>query len=259
MADAGPVPGRHGRPDWARGADRPLVRLGAGWAALTRAARSCRGARHGGGADCIDDTTGSGPARPGGVGASGDGPSDVRDVPAGLHVRPCPPARSRRRSGDRAGLEAGSRTDRDADRRRGLHDLRGARPPEAGRRLRLHRVFGLPPAVWPPGPTPARCSTPGCAKAIANTARGSCGSSTSSWPASSAGAGDALSCGPTRASTRTGCWTGLSKARIGLQRHRSPSGPVRAASTPSPSGRGSASTTPTARPTSPSASTGDGG
>ena len=40
---------------------------------------------------------------------SGDGPVDAGHVPAGVHVRSCPPTRSRHRQGARAGLVAGCR------------------------------------------------------------------------------------------------------------------------------------------------------
>ncbi len=50
------------------------------------------------------------------------------------------------------------------DDRSGLDDLRGARQAQAGRRLRLHRRCSATTRCWPPGPTPARCCTPGCAR-----------------------------------------------------------------------------------------------
>ena len=83
---------------------------------------------------------------------SGDGPVDVGHVPAGVHVRSCPPARS----GHRRGLErawaagAGPGADRVGDRRR-LDDLRGRRQTEAGCRVRLHQGARLPPAAGHPG------------------------------------------------------------------------------------------------------------
>ena len=43
-------------------------------------------------------------ATAGGARPSGDGPVDAGDVPAGVHVRSCPPTRSRHRPGAGAGL-----------------------------------------------------------------------------------------------------------------------------------------------------------
>ena len=79
-------------------------------------------------------------------------PVDVGDVPAGVHVRSCPPARRGDRRDDPPGVGAGrrSRRRRDDD-RSGLDDLRGGRQAQAGRRLRLHEGARLPPAAGHPG------------------------------------------------------------------------------------------------------------
>ena len=101
----------------------------------------------------------------GGARSSGDGPVDVGDVPARLHVRACPPARSRHRRGARAGLGGRCRSRRRSvgDRRR-LDDLSGRRQTETGCRVRLHPRCSATTRCSPPGPTAVRCCTPGCAK-----------------------------------------------------------------------------------------------
>ena len=60
---------------------------------------------------------------------------------------------------------AGCRPGRAAvgDRHR-LDDLRGRRQRQAGRRRTATRTCSAITRCWPPGPTPVRCCTPGCAK-----------------------------------------------------------------------------------------------
>ena len=99
------------------------------------------------GADCIDDcdVLRAGPDRPG-ARPPGDGAVDARHVPARVHVRARPPARSgarpRRSSARGRRAPAGRRAlvvDVDSLRRR------GPRPRQAGRRVRLHPRARLSP------------------------------------------------------------------------------------------------------------------
>jgi hypothetical protein len=87
-----------------------------------------------------------------GVVASGDGSVDAGHVPAGVHVRSCPPARSGHRTGTRAGLGGGCWARRLAtgDRCR-LDDLSSRRQAQARCRVRLHQGARLPPDPRHPG------------------------------------------------------------------------------------------------------------
>ncbi len=120
-------------PAWPQGVD-PDPRAGGRW----RLHRRRRGAAH---------RVHRPGARP-----PGDGALDAGDVPARLHLRAHPPARPRRRDPHGQGVGGGCRARRAADdHRRGLHDLRGPRPPQGRRRLRLHPPAWLPPAAGHPG------------------------------------------------------------------------------------------------------------
>ncbi len=84
-----------------------------------------------------------------------------------LHLRSHPPARRGDRRDDPSGVVTRGRV---RDEQAMTIDLdsticRGARQEEAGCRLRLHQGARLPPARGDPGRAPARCSTPGCARA----------------------------------------------------------------------------------------------
>ena len=108
-----------------------------------------------------------------GVGPSGDGPVDAGHVPARLHVRSCPPARSRHRPGARAGLGGGCRSRRRAvgDRHR-LDDLSRSTASTSRAPGSATPRCSATTRSSPPAPTPVRCCTPGCAKGQANTQRG---------------------------------------------------------------------------------------
>ena len=84
--------------------------------------------------------------------APGDGALDVGHVPAGLHVRSCPPARGRHRRDAAAGVGAGRRSRRrpSGDRHR-LDDLRGDRQAKQGAAFGYTKVLGLSPDPGHPG------------------------------------------------------------------------------------------------------------
>ena len=115
--------------------------------------------------------------------SSGDGPVDAGHVPAGVHVRSCPPARSRHRSSPRAGLGAGCRPRRRAvgDRHR-LDDLSRSTASTSRAPGSATPRCSATTRSWPPAPTPVRCCTPGCAKGRPTPSAAPAGSSTSSSP-----------------------------------------------------------------------------
>ena len=111
-------------------------------------------------------------------------PSTVGTFPADVHVRSRPPARSGAVAHAGACLGAGRRPRQGAARGRcGLHDLRGPRQTETGRRVRLHQKGSAITRCSPHAPTPARCSPHACAKAPRGPREAWCASPTSSSPA----------------------------------------------------------------------------
>lgn len=83
-----------------------------------------------------------------GRGPSGDGALDARHVPAGVHLRTCPPARGGGGRGGAPGVGAGRRAGLvPVGDRCGLHRVRGRGPPQAGGGVRLHQGARLPPIL----------------------------------------------------------------------------------------------------------------